>query len=57
MPPATYRQVSDTFSVICAAIDPSPVPSFRSVPDEQRDVIGRGASGIDTRPKRRGSTP
>jgi hypothetical protein len=49
---ATYRQVSDTFSVICAAIDPSPVPSFRSVPDEQRALhLAAARSGIDTEAK------
>jgi hypothetical protein len=33
---ATYRQLSDTFSVLCRGIDPSPVPSFRAVPDDER---------------------
>jgi hypothetical protein len=46
---ATYRQVSDTFSVLCRGIDPSPVPSFRDVPDQERLLhLAATRSGIDT---------
>ena len=43
---ATYRQVEDTFKVMCASIDPSPVPSFKGVPataqaDRLRECAGR----------------
>jgi hypothetical protein len=49
---ATYRQMSDTFSVLCNSIDPSPVPSFRSVPDEQRSLhLATTRTGIDVEAK------
>ena len=49
---ATYRQVSDTFSVICRGIDPSPVPSFRSVPDDARALyLAAARTGVDTEAK------
>ncbi|MGH9298185.1 MAG: hypothetical protein ACRDZP_09475 [Acidimicrobiales bacterium] len=33
---ATYRQLSDTFSLLCSSVDPSPVPSFRGVAEPDR---------------------
>ena len=45
---ASYRQVSDTFSVLCRGIDPTPVPSFRGVPDHERVVhLAAARSGVD----------
>ncbi|MDQ2763101.1 MAG: hypothetical protein M3Y22_06310 [Pseudomonadota bacterium] len=45
---ATYRQLEDTFSVVCRPIDPSPVPSFRGVPEEERTAhLARARAGID----------
>ncbi len=45
---ASYRQVSDTFSVLCRGIDPTPVPSFRGVPDQERVVhLAAARSGVD----------
>jgi hypothetical protein len=50
--PASYRQVADTFSVICRTIDPSPVPSFRSVPDDERALhLAAARSGVDAEAK------
>jgi hypothetical protein len=34
----TYRQVERTFALVCAQMDPSPVPSFAGVGVEQRPV-------------------
>jgi hypothetical protein len=49
---ATYRQVSDTFSVLCRAIDPSPVPSFRSVANEERALhLAAVRTGVDAEAK------
>jgi hypothetical protein len=45
---ASYRQVSDTFSVLCRGIDPTPVPSFRGVPDKERVLhLAAARSGVD----------
>ena len=45
---ASYRQVSDTFSVLCRGIDPTPVPSFRGVPDHERALhLAAARSGVD----------
>ncbi len=33
---ATYRQFSDAFSVMCTSIDPTPVPSFKGVEENDR---------------------
>jgi hypothetical protein len=45
---ATYRQVSDTFSVMCHGVNPTPVPSFRGVPEEHRSLhLARARSGVD----------
>ena len=45
---ATYRQVSDTFSVMCHGVDPTPVPSFRSVPEAHRALhLAAARSGVD----------
>ncbi len=50
---ATYRQLSDTFSVLCRGIDPTPVPSFRGVPDEERVLhLAAARTGVDTEAKR-----
>ena len=50
--PATYRQVSDTFSVMCRAIDPTPVPSFRAVADHGRALhLAAARSGVDVEAK------
>ena len=49
---ATYRQVSDTFSVMCQGIDPTPVPSFRGVAERHRGVhLAAARTGIDTQAK------
>jgi hypothetical protein len=49
---ATYRQVSDTFSVLCRGIDPSPVPSFRTVADNERGLhLAAARSGVDAEAK------
>jgi hypothetical protein len=49
---ATYRQLSDTFSVICDAIDPTPVPSFRSVTNGQRALhLAAARTGVDAEAK------
>ena len=46
---ASYRQVSDTFSVLCRGIDPTPVPSFRGVPDQERVLhLAAARSSVDT---------
>jgi hypothetical protein len=46
---ATYRQYEDTFSVICRAIDPSPVPSFGGVAEGDRAArLEAARAGIDT---------
>jgi hypothetical protein len=46
---ASYRQLSDSFSVLCRGIDPTPVPSFRGVPDDERALhLAAARSGIDT---------
>ena len=45
---ASYRQVSDTFSVLCRGIDPTPVPSFRGVPDKERVLhLAAARRGVD----------
>jgi hypothetical protein len=45
---ASYRQLSDTFSVLCRGIDPTPVPSFRGVPDNERVLhLAAARSGVD----------
>ena len=45
---ATYRQFSDTFSVIVHSIDPSPVPSFRDVPEALRaSHLAAARAGVD----------
>jgi len=45
---ASYRQLSDTFSVLCRGIDPTPVPSFRGVPDDERALhLAAARSGVD----------
>ena len=45
---ASYRQLSDTFSVLCRGIDPTPVPSFRGVPDHERALhLAAARSGVD----------
>jgi len=45
---ATYRQLSDTFSVLCRGIDPTPVPSFRGVPDHERALhLAAARTGVD----------
>jgi len=45
---ATYRQYEDTFSVMCRAIDPSPVPSFKGVPEDERAAhLASARAGID----------
>jgi hypothetical protein len=50
---ATYRQLSDTFSVLCRGIDPTPVPSFRGVPDGERVLhLAAARTGVDTEAKR-----
>ena len=50
---ATYRQFSDTFSVLCRGIDPTPVPSFRGVPDEERVLhLAAARTGVDAEAKR-----
>jgi hypothetical protein len=49
---ASYRQVSDTFSVMCDGIDPTPVPSFKGVAENERAAHLEGArAGIDTEAK------
>jgi hypothetical protein len=45
----TYRQFENTFSVMCAGIDPSPVPSFRGIEDSGRTLhLAARRSGVDT---------
>jgi hypothetical protein len=45
---SSYRQYEDTFSVMCKAIDPSPVPSFKGVDEHARAAHLQGArAGID----------
>ena len=45
---ATSRQYEDTFSVMCRSIDPSPVPSFRGVPENERaGYLEEARAGID----------
>jgi hypothetical protein len=45
---ATYRQYEDTFSVMCGPIDPSPVPSFKAVPEGARAAhLATARAGID----------
>jgi hypothetical protein len=49
---ATYRQVEDTFSVLCHGIDPTPAPSFRGVAEEERDLhLAAARSGVDAQAK------
>jgi hypothetical protein len=49
---ASYRQVSDTFSVMCGGIDPTPVPSFKGVADHQRAPhLEDARTGIDVEAK------
>jgi hypothetical protein len=46
--PGTYRQVADTFSVLRRGIDPSPVPSFRSVANDERALhLAAVRTGVD----------
>ena len=50
---ATYRQLSDTFSVLCRGIDPTPVPSFRGVPEQERVLhLAAARTGVDAEAKR-----
>ena len=50
--PATVNS-SDTFSVLCRGIDPTPVPSFRGVPDDERVLhLAAARSGVDARGQR-----
>jgi hypothetical protein len=50
---ATYRQFSDTFSVLCRGIDPTPVPSFSGVPDDERALhLAAARTGVDAEAKR-----
>jgi len=45
---ASYRQFADTFSVMCRAIDPSPVPSFRGVAEQDRVAhLALAREGVD----------
>jgi hypothetical protein len=45
---ATYRQIEDTFKVMCASIDPSPVPSFKGLPATARtDHLREARAGIE----------
>jgi hypothetical protein len=45
---ASYRQYEDTFSVMCEAIDPSPVPSFKGVPEHERAAhLEATRAGVD----------
>jgi hypothetical protein len=45
---ATYRQFEHAFSVMCGAVDPSPVPSFKGVDDIARAAHLEGArAGVD----------
>jgi len=49
---ATHRQVADTFSVICRGVDPSPVPSFRTVADDERALqLAAAQTDVDTEAK------
>jgi hypothetical protein len=49
----TYRQFSDTFSVLCRAIDPTPVPSFRGVPDHARALhLAAARTGVEAEAKK-----
>lgn len=46
---ATYRQLEDTFSVMCGSVDPSPVPSFKGVAEHERAAhLASARAGIDT---------
>lgn len=45
---ATYRQVSHTYAVMTRAIDPSPVPSFKGIAEDDRAAhLERARAGID----------
>lgn len=45
----TYRQVERTFASMTATMDPTPVPSFRSVDDDHRAAhLATARAGIDT---------
>ncbi|MHB1488742.1 MAG: hypothetical protein ACYCS7_14320 [Acidimicrobiales bacterium] len=49
---ATYRQTADTFSVMCKGIDPTPVPSFRDVAEDERAAhLEDVRAGIDAEAK------
>jgi hypothetical protein len=50
---ASYRQIEDTFSLMCRSVDPSPVPSFKGVEDAGRAEHLRAArTGIEVDSKR-----
>jgi hypothetical protein len=45
---ASYRQIEHTFSVLCRALDPSPVPSFKGVDEDDRAThLEKARVGID----------
>jgi len=44
----TYRQFSDAFAILMAPIDPSPVPSFRGVAEDERGThLASVRDGVD----------
>ena len=50
---ATYRQFSDTFSVMCAVIDPTPVPSFKGVKEaDRRPHLDAARAGVNAEVRR-----
>jgi len=50
---ATYRQIEDTFKVMCASIDPSPVPSFKGLPAPGRaDHLRAVRAGVEADSKK-----
>lgn len=50
---ATYRQIEDTFKVMCASIDPSPVPSFKGLPATGRaDHLRAVRAGVEADSKK-----
>ncbi len=45
----SYRQFEDTFSVLVSVLDPSPVPSFRGVGEDDRAAhLDTARAGVDT---------
>ena len=49
---ASYRSLADTFSVMCEGIDPSPVPSFRGVAEDQRALhLAAARTAVDAEAK------